>query len=262
MNDHQFEKNVKKQLLDQTDEMTHLKEDVWNNISSELFSSSTNRPNNRTRKGFVIGLTAAVVAAILFIGLLSEDQIEKGQAMFQSLRELFIEEKKEEIELEGQKEDSNVRLEANEELRYVIYIDEDRYQMKEGEESDRIETIEPLPEELPDVYMEITRIENTTTEEVISQIKEAIAKDEEMELHREESVTTPIKAKVVQSIGLEYTDENGVTGLHWDTPTHRYYITEADNGQVFVIKQAYFLEAEEGHGARFHYMLESFEVVK
>ncbi|MFC4023429.1 hypothetical protein ACFOUV_06270 [Oceanobacillus longus] len=256
-----LDKRMEQLLKRQTKDAVNLKNETWNRIDIELFSSTPDieKKRKRKRKGFAIaGMSIAAIIAILVFGM----NTEPGQAMFHGLKDMFIEEKQEEIELEGEKEDTNVQLETNEELRYVIYIDEDRYKMIEGETSDRIETLDPLPEQFPEVYMEITRVEDATTEEVVEAIKQEINNDKDMEFRREESVTEPIEAEMIQGMGLEYTNEFGKTGHQWDTPIHRYYVTDEDEGQVFVIKQVYFLEAAEGHGARFHYMLESFQVVK
>ena len=260
-------KKIKLLLQQQTKDATHLKEETWNKISDELFqnsSASGRRARSNPEKKWrglglvIVGLSTAAVIMLLLFGALTDH----GQAMFQNLKELFVEEKQEEIELEGYKEETNVQLETNEELRYIIYVDEERYKMVEGEESDRIELIEPLEDRYPDVYMEIMRFDGTSTEEVVASIKAEIENDEEMELQKEEHVTEPIEAEMVQGMGLEYTNDAGKTGHQWDTPIHRYYVTDEDEGQVFVIKQVYFLEAAEGHGARFHYMLESFKVVE
>ncbi len=256
-------KQIEQLLKKQTEDAVNLKEETWNKINSELFSSTTGNTSKRKKKkkgiGITIaGLSVAAIITIFFLGMTTEP----GQAMFHNLKDMFIQEKQEEIELEGQKEDTNVQLEVNEELRYIIYIDEERYKMVEGETIDRIETIEPLGDRYPDVKMEITRFENTSTEEVLEEIKQTIEKDDELELRREERVTEPIEAEMIQGMGPETTNESGKTGHQWDTPIHRYYVTDEIDGQVFVIKQAYFLEAAEGHGARFHYMLESFQVVK
>ncbi|WP_339226372.1 hypothetical protein NSQ77_12650 [Oceanobacillus sp. FSL K6-2867] len=260
-----LDKKIELLLQQQTEEATHLKEETWNKISDELFHNSSasshtvrKKLNKKWRGLVVVGLSTAAVITILLFGTLTD----QGQAMFRNLKEMFVEEKQEEIELEGQKEETNVQLETNEELRYIIYVDEERYKMVEGEESDRIELIEPLEDRYPDVYMEITRVDDTTTNEVVAAIKAEIENDKEMELRREERVTEPIEAEMIQGMGLEYTNDAGKTGHQWDTPIHRYYVTDEDEGQVFVIKQVYFLEAAEGHGARFHYMLESFKVVK
>ncbi|WP_249869434.1 hypothetical protein [Oceanobacillus saliphilus] len=256
------DRKIVRLLKKHTDDAAELKEVTWNRIDQELFSSVSDTKTFQRKgrgKGFVIaGLSTAAIIAILIFGFMTDT----GQAMIQNLKEMFVEEKEEEIELEGQKEDTNLQLETNEELRYIIYIDEDRYKMVEGETSDRIETKETLGDMYPDVYMEITRVENTTTEEVVAYIRETVENDGDMELVKEEQITEPIESVLVQAIGPAYTNEFGKTGHQWDTPVHRYYITDEYEGQVFVVKQVYFLEAAEGHGARFEYMLESFQVVK
>ena len=84
--------------------------------------------------------------------------------------------------------------------------------------------------------------------------------DEGLEIERNEEVTTPLAATAITALGEERT-EHGKFGHQWDTPVHQYYVTQGENGYVFVIKQTYFLEAAEGHGSRFDQMLETFQVV-
>ncbi|WP_042221245.1 hypothetical protein [Oceanobacillus manasiensis] len=253
-NKHDFDNKLHEELHKHTEVDSQLKQETWDKIQQELFRAER-KPRSKKKSAIAaLGTVAAIL--ILTLGLMTNT----GQAMIQNLKDMFVEEKQEEIEIEGQKEESDTQLEANEALRYVIYVDEDRYKMVQGEEVDRIETKEPLGERYPDVFMEISRRENTTTEKVLRDIKREIKKDG-LEVARQESVTEPIEAEVVQGMGEETTNEAGKTGHQWDTPIHRYYVTETKENQVFVIKQAYFLEAEEGHGARFHYMLESFEIV-
>ncbi|WP_440896619.1 hypothetical protein ACS127_01010 [Amphibacillus sp. Q70] len=252
-NDKHVDKELKKTLLKQTDIEPDLKEQTWSNIHQELFPSDPSEKITKTRKRWISGL--AVTAAILFLSL--GIMTDTGQAMLKNLRDMFVDEKQEEIELEGQKEPTDVHLETNEELNYIIYIDEERYQMEEIDGRDRIVTKEPLSDEYPDVYMEIHREEDTTTEETMEAIKSDI-EAEGLEISNEERVDNPIEAEIVQGMG----GEHGEIGHEWDTPIHRYYVTDEVEGQVFVIKQVYFLEAAEGHGARFDSMLESFEIVR
>lgn len=248
-NDKHVDQKLKEALLKQTEIEPDLKDQTWISIDKELFSSIPSEKMTKTRKRWISGI--AVAAAILFLSL--GIMTDTGQAMLQSLRDMFVDEKQEEIELEGQKEPTDVQLETNEELSYIIYIDEDRYQMEKVDGHDRIVTKEPLGDAYPDVYMEIHREESTTTEQVMEAIKSDI-EAEGLEISNEERVDNPIEAEMVQGMGED-------TG-QWDTPIHRYYITDEVEGQVFVIKQVYFLEAAEGHGARFQYMLESFEIVR
>ncbi|MEC5424070.1 hypothetical protein QGM71_11265 [Virgibacillus sp. C22-A2] len=257
VDNNKFDKELKRRLTEQTEIDQELKERTWNQINNELFVTKIYKHTSKRRRRITTGLSTAAVIAILIFGFMTDT----GQAMIQSLKDMFVEEKQEEIEIEGHKEQRDVNLQTNEELRYIIYVDEERYRVVEGEDGDRIETIEPLGDKYPEVYMEITRKEHTTTEAVIAGIKESIV-NEGMEVTREERASTPIDAELIQGMGEEYENEFGKTGHQWDTKVHKYYVTDTEEGQVFIIKQAYFLEAAEGHGARFDYMLESFEVVK
>lgn len=244
---------VSKQPSDQ--DMRQMKDEIWKSISPNLHTARKNQRMKRITAGFAI-------AAVILIGFIiySSDTIP-GEAVMQSLRSAFIEEKQEVIEIEGQKEEIDVHLETNEELSYIIYIDESRYKMVKGEDADRIEMLEPV-EGFPEVYMEIRRVENMTTEEVVEAIKQEIEAAENMGLRREERTTEPIEAEMVQGMGLDGSGDPDSFGYEARTPIHRYYVTDTQEDQVFVIKQVYFLEAAEGHGARFHHMLGSFEITE
>ncbi|SEP97515.1 hypothetical protein SAMN05216232_1495 [Virgibacillus subterraneus] len=254
MNEKELDKKIEDELKKDTNSASELKNETWNKINTELFQSPDSHKKKVKKRGIISGLTAAAIVAIAVFGM-----TDPGQAMIQSLKDMFVEEKEQEIEIEGHKEDSDVQLEANEELRYVIYIDDSRYRMIEGDSSDRIVPEQELADRYPEVSMEIMRKE-ATTEEMVESIKNSLA-DNKMELRQEEQVNTPINGVVIRGIGPGYTNEAGKTGQQWDTPIEKYYITETKNNQVFVIKQSYFLEAAEGHGARFDYMLKSFEIV-
>lgn len=54
---------------------------------------------------------------------------------------------------------------------------------------------------------------------------------------------------------------HGTTGSEWNSKVVTAYVISNGNEGSFVITENYFLEAAEGHGARFHHMLESFEIV-
>src|SRR5690625_7859311 len=89
------------------------------------------------------------------------------------MKEMFVPHKTIELDIEGQKENTDVDLETNEDLRYAIYIDTSRYKMVKGPVTDEIVPNEALGDEFPDVSMKITPKE-TTTETAIENIKEEI----------------------------------------------------------------------------------------
>lgn len=242
-------------LTKETNEATKLKDETWEQINHQLFSNQVVKGNFRKKR-----LAQMVVIAAIITIVIVSFSTSKGQAIIQNLKDMFVEEKDYEVELEGQKEKTHVELEANEELRYIIYVDQSRYKLIDGEESDLILPSPELGDDYPDVFMEIRHIRDTSITEIIQDIKQELSKLN-MEITGEEKVDLPIEATLISAIGEGYTNEAGKTGPQWDTPVRNYYITNDKEGQFFVITEVYFLEASEGHGARFSQMLETFEVV-
>lgn len=52
----------------------------------------------------------------------------------------------------------------------------------------------------------------------------------------------------------------GTGGKAWNDEVIRYYVFDNKHGGSFVVKQQYFLEAEEGHGDRFRQILKEFHI--
>lgn len=243
-------------LKQETDEIVDLKTDIWKNIEQQLPNNVTSLKKKRKKKRF---MTIALMAAAITIvwAVLSTPT---GLALIQKVKDMFIPHKTIELDIEGQQENADVDLETNEALRYGIYVDTSRYEMIEGSTSDKIVPSEPIGDEYPEVFMEITQ-EETTTEAAIADIKSEI-ETLDMDITAEEETTTPIKASFISTIGKGEQNEAGDSVTQGDTPVHQYFITEEQSGHVFIIKQVYFLEAAEGHGARFDAMLETFETVE
>ena len=57
-----------------------------------------------------------------------------------------------------QDEETDVHLNEGTNSEYIIYLDETRYKMINGEDADVITTIDPLPERYPEVTMEIKQV--------------------------------------------------------------------------------------------------------
>lgn len=178
-----------------------------------------------------------------------DDSIDDGQTL---LKDQFENEKQETIELEGMEESITVQLATNEEWRYIIYIDKNRYKFQSGHTVDHIVPIEPSPHSFPEVGMEIRRHTNTTEHEIMMTIKEEIAQDS-MTILQEESVSFPMSGMMITAIS-----EDGEPGL---APVYRYYITTVGDSNIFSFKQKFFEEAWEGHAVRFDHILTSFEWV-
>jgi len=282
-----FDDEVKKRLKEETNDIAGLKDEVWNNINRELFPAETKRKRTNWVKGFAATLgTVAVAAIMLFVFLTgdftdetqndpvqndpSKDDVTEGtndpdkedndigedtEDNEPPLKDRFPHEKEVVIEMEGMEQPPiKVQLATNEELRYIIYFDKDRYQFTPGDEVDEITFAEELLEGYPEVGMEIQHFTDTTLEEVTKHVIKSLV-HEGMDVTKEDVINWPIDAVMIQGDGDR--DE----GFR-DAPVHRYYITEDENDSFFVFKQKYFTEAWEGHALRFDYMLESFEIVK
>lgn len=98
--------------------------------------------------------------------------------------------------------------------------------------------------------MEIQRVAGKSPQELAAQL-EAELKSSFETVDNYGPVSDPIEA-----ISL-----HARSGLKPDSTVVQYYLVDDNSGGTFVIKEQYFLEAAEGHGARFYHMLKEFKVV-
>lgn len=171
------------------------------------------------------------------------------------IKEKFEAEKEVIVQIEGTEEKVMMQLNKGKDCDYVIYVDEERYKMvkSEGSEPDVITTKEPLPENFPEVSMTIEQVPDTAPEVFVEEF-EAELKSEFPDLQEVEQVTEPLEGYQLHGIA------NG--GQQWNDPVvHAYVISNGQSGS-FIITERYFLEAAEGHGARFYAMLQEFHIVE
>lgn len=191
-----------------------------------------------SRKTRLLSLLIAIVAGFfIFFSLQKKDFFEPEKEITQSI--------------EGQNEQIDVSLQEGTNANYIIYLDESRYKIVKGEEVDVITTIDPLPENYPPVSLEIKQIANQKPEDVLREL-EATLKQNFPDLRPVETVTEPVEGYLLHGI-----DGNEPTSI----VVHAYVISNGKEGS-FILQGNYFLEAAEGHGARFHHMLETFEIVE
>lgn len=255
MKQNNLDEKIKQALLKQTEIDDSLKETTWEKINEELHRQAEHKKTPKRRKWFI-----SFVAAVAMLFIVFGTMTETGRAMIQNIKDTFVPNKQVEIEIEGQKEPSNVQLELNEQLQYVIYIDEDRYRMEEVDGADRVVPKEPLGDNYPDVYMEISERSIYGKDELMMEIEEQLNKDG-VSLIKEEEVSTPLKATMLYALESNYVQDGEIIDLAWDAIVHRYYVIFVEDDRAFIVKQQFFTEAEEGHGARFDVMLESFELI-
>ena len=247
----QMDKRIKKEVLKHTED-THdkLKEDIWNHLDQELFSQPNRKKRKRMKKKSKL-LPVTLVAAAATVVLLFSTQTDTGMAFIKQIKDMFVPEKQITQSIEGQEEDANVSLQEGKDAKYVIYIDEERYKIIKEENSDVITTKEPLEERYPEVSMEIEQFADISPEEMVTKM-EAQLTSEYTKVTETETVTEPVE-------GFKL---HGISGSTWDSPVTNVYVIDNKNGGSFVITEKYFLEAAEGHGARFYAMLQQFEIVE
>jgi hypothetical protein len=242
-----FDERTKNDLLKNTEPPENIKEEIWSNIEKELFRKGRAASRKKKRKRWIpIGIAVATI--IIFFGM----QTQTGMAVVDQIKEFFEPEKKVIQEIEGQPEETDVQLNEGTNAEYVIYIDESRYKLIKGEEADLITPKDPLPDRYPEVSLEIRQIPDVVPEELVNEVTNELRK-EFPDLSEPEFVTQPVEGYQLHGI---------IGGQEWDSPVvHAYIISNGKSGS-FVITERYFLEAAEGHGARFTEMLKEFKVIE
>lgn len=90
------DKNLKRYLMKETDYITIKKDEVWKNVHQELF---VNKERKNRKKRFFIVVTVAAIFIFIWAGLMTPP----GQALVQNLKEMFVEKKSVDIEIEGKR---------------------------------------------------------------------------------------------------------------------------------------------------------------
>ncbi|GGM40354.1 hypothetical protein GCM10011351_28130 [Paraliobacillus quinghaiensis] len=263
MDDKKIEKDIRKSLIANTNKVSNKKEQIWNNIEARMnitekarnevgekpgkkdVSRRRRQKNTGKSKQWVMGILAATILFGVF--LINTDT---GQAVVTNITEYFAPEKKVIDEVEGISEEKEVTLQESK-AGYNIYIDEERYILIEENGVDKIVPKEPLGDQYPEVSMTISQVEDIEPEQLAKEIHKQLNDSYE----NVQSVTTvdqPFEAIVVSALD----------GDDWDSPVNKTYIISNQKKGSFVISEKYFLEAEEGHGARFYNMLKEFNVVE
>lgn len=253
-----MDQKLKEQLLEKSDYPDTWKNDIWGQLEARLDEERHEEPvgnlrratNNKNKhKGMNvmkigIGVAAAAVAVTVFLSL------PVGTAMMDSVKDWFEPEKKIEIDVEGQKEETNGQVHVDKTSEYAIYYDKDRYKLVEGADKDVITTIDPLPAEFPAVSLTIEQRTDVLPEQLAKELA-GLLQGEYARVDAVERVTAPVDGYLVHAI-------DGSDRL--SKVTNVYVVSNGKQGS-FILSSNYFLEAAEGHGARFSQTLEQFQVI-
>jgi hypothetical protein len=245
------DKKLKEALLQGTDEAVELKDMVWNNIERELnldrskkknMTRSSRRKKNNISSFVRYGSIAAAVAIV--IGM----NTQYGQAAVGKIKEIFVPNKVVKQELEGTTSENKVTLKESS-MKYVIYIDEELYTMQSSEGKDKIVTKNKY-ENFPEVFMEIQQIKDKKPGVVASELQKEL-KGKFKKVDEAKVVKEPVNSTFIYANN----------GSKWNDTVVKYYLVDNTKGGTFIIKEQLFLEASEGHGARFDNMVKEFKVV-
>ncbi|MBP2239673.1 hypothetical protein J2Z40_000226 [Cytobacillus eiseniae] len=238
---------IKNELIKHTNINQEEKDQIWRNINNQINGRMNTARMKKQRRSYKGKLFIAFAAAIL---LLIATQSKMGHAVINQMKIIF-EPEKEIIQLiEGTNEEETVNLHEGSEADYVIYIDEERYTFIKSDRYDQV-IAKNHPENYPDVGMDIQQFPEKEPEEVLKELR-ANWINEPFDISEIRQVDYPFDA-------LSFRVKKGNEA---DSEMIRYLaISNGKNGS-FVFKQYFFLEAEEGHGARLNQMLKEFHLVE
>lgn len=241
------DKKISDALLYGTEEITELKDMVWSNIEKELNLNVSIKEQIKPKKNKILSFAkygSIAAAVVIVLGL----NTQYGQATVGKIKDLFIPNKVVKQQLEGTEEQGNMSLKEGS-MKYIIYIDEERYALAHLEGKDRI-TAKSMPQNAPEVFMEISQVKDKSPKIIASELQNELMSSY-VKVENRGTVNDPIKATLVYAN----------SGVEWNSAIIKYYLIDNTKGGTFIIKQQFFLEAEEGHGARLNNMLKEFKIV-
>jgi hypothetical protein len=242
MDEKKVENMIRTALINGTESSVKLEEEVW-----EYVQKNIKRQRRKVRKMKKLWFAVVSAAAVLMLTFLFT---EPGQAGINKVKEWFAPKKVIVEEVEGQKEQKEVTLNKSK-VGYVIYFDEKMYRIEKLDGKDRIVPLAQGSLDLPKVYMEIKQVTDQTPKALASSLEKQV-KEQYPIIIQTGKVSEPVKGYVI----------HGESGQQWNDEVVKYYLIDNGQGGTFVIEQHYFVEASEGHGARFDNMLKQFQVTK
>lgn len=242
------DKKINETLIKGTNEAEDLKKLVWEKIQNNLDLQENNKKTIKTNRNTLsrfmkYGSIAAAVSIILLVNT------QYGQAAVGKIKEIFVPNKVVKQQIEGMDENSNVLLKEGT-MKYIIYVDEERYIMEKMDNKDKI-TPKIKAQNAPEVFMEIEQIKDKKPEALAAEYEKNL-KTKYKRVDNKGIVKEPIN-----SISLY-----AISGSKWNDTVIKYYFIDNKSGGTFIVKQQYFFEASEGHGVRFDNMLKEFKIIE
>jgi hypothetical protein len=238
MSNEKMDDKISQWMHYETKEISAAKDELWGRIESKL-------EPRRSKK--ITWLTSTAAAAVVIASI---SFTTPGHAAIESIKDWILPEKKIVQSIEGENEEIDAVAKTDKEMTYAIYVDKEKYVVTNENDITRIVPNLDMSA-YPEVSMEIRHMIDQTPQQLLGKEQSRLkAAYEKITLVGE--VTEPLKATLIK----------GITGAKWDSPLERVYLVADHNGGTFVIIEKFFLEAEEGHGARFSAMLKEFKVLQ
>lgn len=133
---------------------------------------------------------------------------------------------------------------------FLIYVNEEQFTICEENGLYSIRSTGPLPEDFPECGLDILHLPGTTPDAARTEAESA-AKEHYGEVSQE-----ALSASLPDALYLR-----AGAGTAWDSEQAELWFVSDGQGGSFVLTARYFLEAEEGMGARFRDMVSSFRVI-
>lgn len=140
---------------------------------------------------------------------------------------------------------------------FLIYVNEEQFAIQEENGLYSIQSTHPLPEDFPECGMEIAHFSGTSPSQAKSAAENAL-KESYPEISSEDPAAV-LPGSLYLRAGERL--EQGAEAEFWKAKQAELWFVDDGQGGAFVLTARYFLEAEEGMGARFRDMASSFRVV-
>lgn len=146
--------------------------------------------------------------------------------------------------IEGQEVTTPMELVEGSDARYSLYVDKELYTFETARDKDLLTTRDAAPDSYPETTLQFLFIKSKKPEALVNDLKM-----EYMIAMEEQRVTSPVDA-----ISL-----HGTAGNEPTSEVVTLYLLEMEMGTLLITEKC-FLEAQEGHGARFEQMLATLEL--
>ena len=241
-----FEAKIKDSLLCGTENSAKQKDIVYQRLIKDISLKGDYHMKNQRPFKRVLSVAAVFVTVLALFFTVTPT----GRVMAQNIIKYFAPQQIIDNEIEGQNNDVNADLLTNttNKIGYAIYIDTEIYTVEKTGDADIIKA-KNIPDTYPVVQMEISQVLDKTPDELLEQFMSE-NKGKYMTVRNDGEINIPVK-------GMQITL---IKGIGSRDVYEKIYIVDNGDGGSFVIHQYLFVEAEEGHGARFDNMLKTFEI--